>query len=708
MVKKYETKNRSNLSRKSSNLLFYCSKKWVWIYTFLLSAVVAFGQDSFDETSQNVPPPSSSVSDDTTTTVPPSLSEFDVQTLAGINYDTSYIGQKLRKRGIKNLTLFGYARMFAYGRNMVEAYPNLSPFERAYGIGDGYREPMLSLTMFGRPNGKTTFGTEMFVFTPYLDGGTKDNVFTINLGINFYGNFRTQHGNFGVRAGGIHWYNLSGFTMGIFQVLDRFSIFDRTPWEAVNNDEKYESYYRTGAPNPGDLRWNNQAFQGLIINGGNLPGNFNFDLFWGKTQPNGGLANGLMDPFASINPTLDAGSVPTYIGIAGDSRFVSNFITGGKIGRSFGSQKQTFHYNVIYSQTALDSLINADDRRYQVHSLTYDLNIAKLKLKGELAMGSYESPNYEKRWGEALMLHAYFPKAYTYLPIDVQLYQINKNFFNQNGEIATNSNPDIVNDFGLTAGATGVGGQLALVGQLVHNRRGININTNFEVEGLKFSVGWGLAQEIDAASSQITYVHRINGLALSRIYNPFPAGATSPTIFGPYSRKISFFRGVSGVVQTTDLDPATAQPINRKYFSSVDIQAKYKTSINDHALYVFYLGSFASADATAPVVPLYDDDTYLYVQYHELDVYYELFPKFLLTGYLGVENARGGQFTAWDLESNLPLDQVGTGIGIGFDWTIAKNTGLYIRQRWMNFEDRNFALDTFKGREVTIELKTFF
>ncbi|MCB0638617.1 MAG: hypothetical protein KDC54_18430, partial [Lewinella sp.] len=131
----------------------------------------------------------------------------------------------------QKLTVFGYYRLFGYGRNMTEPYPNLSPYERTYSVGDGYREPMLSLNLMARPNGRSAFGTELFLFTPYLGTGTEDNVFSLNLGLNFYGNFRTEAGKFGVRAGGIHWYNLSSFTIGVYQVLDRFSIFDRTPWE---------------------------------------------------------------------------------------------------------------------------------------------------------------------------------------------------------------------------------------------------------------------------------------------------------------------------------------------------------------------------------------------------------------------------------------------------------------------------------------------
>ena len=105
---------------------------------------------------------------------------------------------------------------------------------------------------------------------------------------------------------------------------------------------------------------------------------------------------------------------------------------------------------------------------------------------------------------------------------------------------------------------------------------------------------------------------------------------------------------------------------------------------------------------------MFNEDSYLFVQYHEFDAYIEVFPKFLLTGYLGIEDARGGAFTQWDLETQLPLDQFGTGIGVGFDWTVSKSTGLYFRHRWINFKDKNFEADRLKGREVTIELKTFF
>lgn len=314
------------------------------------------------------------------------------ETAKGIQYSESFVDRKLRQRGTK-LTVFGYYRLFMYGRNLKQPYPGLSPYEKAFSVGDGYREPMLSLSVLARPSSKASFGTELFFFTPY-DGSIEGNVFSTNLGLNFYGNFRTQHGNFGVRAGGIHWYNLSPFTIGVFQILDRFSIFDRTPWEGVTNTQKYSDYYGLGVSNPGDLRWNNQAFQGIILNGAKLPGDIAFDLFWGKTQPNGGLSGSINDPFQSIPPTLDAGNIPTYKGFSGTDRTLPSYITGGRLARAFGPKNQLFAYNGIYSRTSVDSLSTDKFRSFQVHTLQLDLNVADVKVSGELGAGNYKSPTY--------------------------------------------------------------------------------------------------------------------------------------------------------------------------------------------------------------------------------------------------------------------------------------------------------------------------
>ena len=300
-------------------------------------------------------------------------------------------------------------------------------------------------------------------------------------------------------------------------------------------------------------------------------------------------------------------------------------------------------------------------------------------------------------------------EALTALPLDLQVYQIGRHFFNENGEIATNNNPQINADprCEVPAGGGSAGGLITQVNQLAHNRRGVNFNTAFGRGPAKFGVGWGMAHELAPTTDEVSYIHRINGLAMSRVYNPFPAEAVCATQFGPFGRQYSFFRGVFERVPLTDVEPVTGLPTNRKYFHAVDLQAKVRAEAAGVPLYLFYLGSFGSANRTATVLPR-DDDTYVFVQYHEFDAYAEVLPGFLLTGYAGIENARGGRFTERDATSGLPRDQLATGFGVGFDWSLAPNAGLYLRQRWMDFEDRAFAEDTYAGAETTLELKVFF
>ncbi|MFK7925447.1 MAG: hypothetical protein AB8H47_26075 [Bacteroidia bacterium] len=611
----------------------------------------------------------------------------------------------LRPLPLRKLNVNGYYRFFGYGRNMTTPYPNLSPYEKAAGVGDGYREPMLSLFVSGRPNAKSSFATELYFFTPY-EGSTQGNVFTMNLGINLYGNFRTRFGKFGVRAGGIHWYAMSPMTMGIFQVADRYSIFDRTPWEGVDGTGKYDNYYNTGAINQ-DIRWNNRAFQGLIVEGGSLPGGMSFAFMYGKAQANGGLLQGQTDPLNTIIQPGIAGNLPTYNGFSGINRALPNSFTGFRLKKNFGTN--FIAYNTIYNQNRLDSIKDVF-QTYGVHTLHFQFNPIGLNLSGEVGAGNFTLPGQETKWGETVLLRLGIPKRYTYLPLNFEFYQISKNFYNDNGEVQTFSNPEIQNSsIGPNQiGQASVAGALAQVGQLVHNRRGINLNTEKNFGPLRINVGWGISQEIDTLSSELSYVHRINGLALSRIYNPFPLGATGPTVVGPYNRVFTFFRGAYERVGLTDIDPGTTAPLSRKHFQALELQVKFKTDLVNRPLYLFYLGTWMGASDKMKFIPGFDDDVYLQTQYHELDLYYALFPRFILAGYMGLEYIKGGRNTEWDLTTQQPRNQFGRGIAVGFDWTVSKNAAFYVRQRFMKFEDLSFPLDRYQGNETTIELKVFF
>jgi hypothetical protein len=61
-----------------------------------------------------------------------------------------------------------------------------------------------------------------------------------------------------------------------------------------------------------------------------------------------------------------------------------------------------------------------------------------------------------------------------------------------------------------------------------------------------------------------------------------------------------------------------------------------------------------------------------------------------------------------DVVTQAPKNQQGISYAIGLDLQLSKNVGLYLRQRWMTYQDYSFELDQYKGSETTVELKIFF
>ena len=65
-------------------------------------------------------------------------------------------------------------------------------------------------------------------------------------------------------------------------------------------------------------------------------------------------------------------------------------------------------------------------------------------------------------------------------------------------------------------------------------------------------------------------------------------------------------------------------------------------------------------------------------------------------------------YTETNEDSGGYKDQEGKSFALGLDIQLERNTGLYLRHRWMDYIDHNFALDRYKGTESTVELKIFF
>jgi hypothetical protein len=130
------------------------------------------------------------------------------------------------------------------------------PKEKVLFIGDDTQLPQLTLRFSGRPSLKTSWGFDLYTFQ-FLEGNikptysakiTESNLPTIydpingprmagnlgmQLGISMYGAFDTQVGSFLVKAGGIHWTSISDLTLASFRGYNRFSLFERNPWDPL-------------------------------------------------------------------------------------------------------------------------------------------------------------------------------------------------------------------------------------------------------------------------------------------------------------------------------------------------------------------------------------------------------------------------------------------------------------------------------------------
>jgi predicted porin len=135
---------------------------------------------------------------------------------------------------------------------------------------------------------------------------------------------------------------------------------------------------------------------------------------------------------------------------------------------------------------------------------------------------------------------------------------------------------------------------------------------------------------------------------------------------------------------------------------------KYQNKLIGREFVVLYLGGYYSIQDKISVLPVYSKKAYLQSYSHQVEFYYELTAKIVLSNYFGYDRIKANMQTNLDAVSLLPKDQEGWSYAVGLDFQLSKNTGLYLRQRWFKYEDYNFSLDKYKGMESTVELKIFF
>ena len=570
---------------------------------------------------------------------------------------------------LENISISGYYRFLACYSNMDLQYPEFQGVNKRVFIGDDSNIPQLMLNLGLRPTKNTSVSTDFYLWTP-MSGSNKDYVKGLNLGINLTGTHSTKYGIFSVKTGGIHWYSLSPMTFATNIGYNRFSLFERNPWDPNTSSvlERYKRFYTDGALNQ-DIRWGQQAFQGFILEGARLPKDFSFAFMHGKSQYNGG-------------------ALP-----------LPNTLTAGKIKKNFGTNFVSA--NVIASKTFSDSLTK-NVLGYELITSEFNFKIKEITLLGEIGSGNYHSPTYQAKWGEALDIKIQFSKKATFFPLEVRYYQISPYVINNNGVFWNSSIMEYNNALnntetpGSQPSLIPFASSLVSIGQLTNNRRGLILNMELPFKHQKIAIGYSAAKEIIALSDKITYGHTANNLAMSRFWRwGFPANV------GPYNNINKIYRGVYETLQITD-------SIRAKGFNSVEISYKTNFKLFNRELMFFYLGGFHSVQSDFSILPKYSKKAYLQSYNNQFEIYYLLFPKLVISNYLGYDRIMANSQTKLDAVSNLPKNQTGLSYAIGIDFQLAKNTGLYIRQRWFKYHDANYSLDKYAGTETTVELKIFF
>ncbi len=566
-------------------------------------------------------------------------------------------------------------------------------------IGDDSQLPTFQLNVSGRPTLKTSWAFDIYSYQ-YLNGnldatygdqvvdslrpGVQDPLsgtrlgssLILNLGINFTGTHETPFGSFTIRTGGIQWHYISDLTLGSFRGYNRFTLFERNPWDPIANSvsTRYDKYFNEGAIDQ-DVRWGNKAFKGFALDASELPGDMAAKLLVGKTELNGGF---------SSTPNI------TY---------------GGKIIKNQNNGAY-LSINTLHSLTYSDSLalekVGFDQFTFELKQTWF-----KFGLHLEAGAANYFSPIHNKGWGELMSATITSPQQKNIPTFSLHGFRISPDVINNNATFLNSSVQEFTTNT-IPAGAIGSSAVLQLsgssmlrMGQLSNNRQGLDLNIEQVWDKFSYNIGFGMTGEITPASNIITYTHPVNSLTRSRFWR-----FAYPTNVGPYDRYSVIFRDVYETVYLSDDSSGIA--VNKKYFSVLEPQLKFKSKLFNRPLYIFFLGYYSSAQKTWSAIPVVTEKAYIRQYASELELYYNITNGLTLSGYIGYERTLGNYQTDIDEETRRPRNQTGNGYGAGLDIDLGRNAILYVRNRWSKFEDASFADDKFRNQETIVELKIFF
>ena len=623
------------------------------------------------------------------------------------------------KDPISNIRMGGYFRFLGYVRNFQEMYDldvptyysGEYPQSTTIGIGTGYREPMMMLSISGKANKNVNIGTDLMLNSPF-NGTFDNNSVAMYLGTNLYSTINSDYGKFGVHAGGIKWYRQSKLTVWSEEGYLRYSLFERAPYDPLSKEvsERYSKYYDKGSISQ-DLRFGNVAFQGVTLTGSGIEGpsssTFSFQSIIGKTQHN-------------IGEIVSSGK--------------DDYCTGLRINNDIGNGSN-FALNYFTSITATDSVKN-NFRQFSIQSLEFNFKLKKLRFTGEGGIGSYESHITEKESGEMLVINLDIPKVYSWIPFKLQYSRIAPEAVNVNSSFKNTSVVELVHSAIVEEGAdatimSSFGGPINNLGYLANNREGFSLNTEFKIGDLFVSGGFGFYSELERINANFSYSHTTNGLMLSRI-SYFSSG------YGPYKQFNSYYRGVFENVSVSDsiyvndstlissgyLD-TNGSPLFDKFYCSSDLHLKYKTRVFGKNLYLFSLTNYNTAQDFFSTLPVTNSSAFIRHFNQQFDLCYELNKTTTFVCKYGLERVLGNKYTDIDdtdpfptdntwgvtedyIPSYKPRNQFGDLLGFGFDIKLNDGAYLFLRHAAFHYYDKNFSATNIKGTETTLELKINF
>ncbi len=592
---------------------------------------------------------------------------------------------------LKKLTIGGYYRFFGINRSLEQAFTVIpgNPYANApafvLGTGDVYRDPpLMLLNVSVQPTSKTYIGMDYALYHNF-SGRPGESPMNLNLGINLTGSIQTDIGKFTAHMGGINWIELSGMVFSSFVGYQRFSIYERWPWEGNEvSFDRASNYYNYGSISR-DMRFGMQPFRGLMVDGQELPGNIELRLLYGTTPAQAFLTN----------------QIPSYT-------------MGGRIRKKIGNHNLGAQF--IDYRLYPDSIAK-EEAGIQLHTLSYDGNIKDIKISTEFGRGRLYSEVQEAGWGNAARLNIRTPEKYTFFPLEVEGFYVSPEFINYYGNFLSGNTNIVssaaVNQSGSTLGGSGgisnFAGSITDVGQVSSNRKGFSLNAWFDLtKTTKLNIGNMSATEIRSLGNELAFGHKINALPFSR-FSPFTNN------IGAYGNWTSYFRGFSQSMFITDTN-AVGLANTLLGFNMLQLQLKQFINTPFLPFYLLYVGSFGSAQEGFRFLPETGNKALLRTHYHELDAIFKLSKHMSLVTTYGKEYIKGNnQLNRGDNVdgilgslANDPVNQEGTLFGLGIDYRISNNTYLYARKRWFNQQDKSFVKDQIKGTETTIELKVFF